>query len=92
MSCFCYKRGEFKSFVFFVAEFPGYAWLGLMSIDPHNSYSHFLQFNLCNAPNSVNIVLGNVWIVVVSEIWFHRNKIISKGGVVDHSKIFSLAQ
>jgi len=41
---------------------------------------------------SVNSVLGSVWIAVVREIWNHRNKIIFKGGVVDHLEIFSLAQ
>jgi len=29
---------------------------------------------------------------MVREIWCHRNKDIFKGGVVDHSKIFTLAQ
>jgi len=29
---------------------------------------------------------------MVSEIWSHRNRIIFKGGVLDYSEIFSLAQ
>jgi len=29
---------------------------------------------------------------MVREIWCHRNKVIFKGGVVDHSEIFTLAQ
>jgi len=37
-------------------------------------------------------VLGSVWIVVVREIWNHRNKIIFNSGVVAHLEIFSLAQ
>jgi len=36
--------------------------------------------------------MGNIWIGVVSEIWSPRNKIIFKGGVLDYSDIFSLAQ
>jgi len=29
---------------------------------------------------------------MVSEIWCHRNKVIFKGGVMDHFEIFSFAQ
>ena len=53
-------------------------WLGLVLVAPQDSYSHLLQFNICNASESVNLVLGSVWIVVVREIWCHRNKVISK--------------
>jgi len=45
-----------------------------------------------NAPESVHLGMRNIWIVVVSEIWSHRNKIIFKGGVFYSSEIFSLAQ
>ena len=47
---------------------------------------------MSNAPESVNLGMRNIWIAVVSEIWSHRNKIIFKDGVLDSSKIFSLAQ
>jgi len=33
-----------------------------------------------------------IWIVVVSEIWSLRNKIIFKEGVVDVSEVFALIQ
>jgi len=69
-----------------------FAWLGILSIAPLHAYSHFLQFRLCNAPESVNLGVENIWIAVVSEIWSHRNKIIFKAGVLDYSEIFSLAQ
>jgi len=57
-------------------------------VAPQDSYSHLLQFNICNAYESVNLVLESVWMVVVRKIWCHRNKIIFKGGVVDHSDFF----
>jgi len=31
-------------------------------------------------------------VAIVLEIWSHRNKVVFKGGVVDHEEIFSLAQ
>jgi len=40
----------------------------------------------------VNVAWGSVWIAVICEIWRHKNKHIFKGGVIDHSEIFSLAQ
>ena len=68
------------------------SWLGLASAAPIDPFSNFIQFSLCKASVSVNFVLGSVWIVVVREIWNHRNKIIFIGGMVDHHEIFSLAQ
>ena len=67
------------------------AWLGLKSVDSFNPHFHILQFNLCNAPNYVNLVLENVGIEVVSEFWCVRNNVIFKGGVMDHLETFSLA-
>jgi len=58
----------------------------------HTFVSYFPQFNILEAPTSVNLILGSVWIAVVSEIWRHRNKHIFKGGVIDHSEIFSMVQ
>jgi len=47
---------------------------------------------MCNASESVNAVWGTIWIVVVSEIWSLKDKIIIKGGVVDGSEVFALIQ
>jgi len=52
----------------------------------------FLQFKLGRTSESVNDVWGAIWIVVVSEIWKHRNKVIFKGGVIDVSEIFALVR
>jgi len=71
-----------------------HAWLGILSVASLHAYFHFLQFKLSNAPESVNLGVGYIWIAVVSEIWSHRNKIIFKGGVLDSYsfEVFSLAQ
>jgi len=69
-----------------------YVCLDILSVVPLCFYSHFLQFRLRNVPESVNLGLESIWIVVVSEIWSHRNKILFKDGVLDYSEIFSLAQ
>ena len=68
-----------------------YAWLGLWSVDSFNPHSHFLPFNLSNVSNDVNLVLRNVWIAVVNEIWHVRNNIVFEGGEAYHSEAFSLA-
>jgi len=47
---------------------------------------------LCYDPNSVNLGMRSIWIVVVGEIWSHRNKILFKGEVLNYSEIFSLVQ
>jgi len=69
-----------------------FTWMGITSVDHVDSVSHFLQFNLLNVSAQVNVVWSSVWIVVVNEIWKHRNKHIFQGGVIDHSKMFTLAQ
>ena len=66
-----------------------YAWLGVSFVDSNDVVSHFLHFNLCNVPNYVNVAWRSIWIVVIGEIWIHRNKYIFKGGVIDHLEIFS---
>ena len=97
LCCFCRKKKENLFHLFFGCKFAWlvwnlcYAWLWLKSVDHLNPHSHFSHINLCNAPISINLVLGNVWIAMVSEIWCHRNKIIFNGGVVDRSNIFFLA-
>ena len=61
-------------------------------MDHFDSRAHFQQFRLCSASESVNAVWGTIWIVVVSDIWSLRNKIIFKGGEVDASEVFALIQ
>jgi len=56
-----------------------------MSVDHVDPVSHFLQFNLLNASAQVKVVWSSVWIIVVNEIWKHRNKHIFQGGVIKHS-------
>jgi len=51
-----------------------------------------MQFKIFDAPTSVNLILGNVWIALVSELWRHKNKCIFNGELVVHFEIFSLAQ
>jgi len=62
------------------------------SLDHNESSYHFLQFKLDRASEPVNYVWGELWIVVVSEIWKQKNNVIFKGGVVDVSGMFTLAQ
>jgi len=33
-----------------------------------------------------------MWVAIVSEIWNHKNKVVFKGGIVDHEEVCSLAQ
>jgi len=69
-----------------------YAWMGITSVDHVDPVSHFLHFNLLNAPVQVNVVWSSVWIVVVSEIRKHMNKHIFQGGVINLSEVFIVAQ
>ena len=69
-----------------------YDWLGMNSIDLIILRSHFEHFKILDAPNSVNLIMGNIWIALVSAIWRHQNNCLFKGGVVDHTEVFSLAQ
>jgi len=96
LCCFCGEKEESKSHLFFGCKVSWlvwnicYTWLGVSSVDPLIPISHFTQFILIDAPSSVN--LGNIWIAVISELWRHNNNCIFKGGVIDYSEIFSLAQ
>jgi len=63
-----------------------------MSVDRVDPVSHFLQFNVLNAYAQLKAVWSSIWIAVVNEIWKHRNRHIFQGGVIDHSKMFTLAQ
>jgi len=66
-------------------------WLEVCSIDPFTPVSHFTQFRLLDESTSVNLIMGNIRIAVVSEIWRHKNDCTFKGRVIDHSEFFSLA-
>jgi len=96
--CLCGLKEESTNHMFFGCRIAWlvwnlcYTWLGVMSVAPHDSFSHLLQFNTSNASKYVNLVLESVWISVVREIWSHRNKVIFNDRVVNHSEIFSLAQ
>jgi len=39
-----------------------------------------------------NVVWKGMWVVIISEIWSHRNKIVFENGVVHAVEIFCLAQ
>jgi len=54
--------------------------------------SHFEHFKILDSPISNNLIMGNLWIVLVTEIWRHMNNCLFKGGVVDHTEVFSLTQ
>jgi len=69
-----------------------FVWLGVSFVSHNDPILNFHQFRMCNASATVNEVWGTVWIVVVSEIWKHMNKVIFKGGVVDIVKMFVMAQ
>jgi len=66
-----------------------YDWLGVSSIDLIVPGSHF---KILDASTLVNLIMGNVWITLVIEIWRHGNNCLFKGRVVDHTKVFPLAQ
>jgi len=66
-----------------------FAWLWVSSVDHLDPGSHLIHFKLFDALTSVNLILGSIWIAMVSEIWRHKNYCIFKGGVVDHFEIFS---
>jgi len=69
-----------------------FARLGITTVVPFHALSHFPQFRLSNAPESVNLGFGNIWIAMVNEIWCHRNKIVFNEEVLNLSEIFYLAQ
>jgi len=98
LCCFCRQLEESTNHLFFGCRVAWqiwnlcYDWLGLSSVDHNIPGSHFEHFKILDASTSVNLIMGNVWITLVSEIWRHKNNCLFKGGVVDHSKVFSLAQ
>jgi len=66
--------------------------MGLAAMDHREPKKHFESFRMSGVKDSVNHIWGGVWIAVVGELWFYRNKRIFKGGRVDHIEIFTLAQ
>ena len=67
-----------------------YDWLGVSSVDLLVPGSHFEHFKILDASTSVNLIMGNIWITLVSKIWRHMNNCLFKGEVVDHIEVFSL--
>jgi len=74
LCCFCGVKDEEINHLFFDCRIAWlvwnlcYEWLSILLVAPCCSYSHFLQFRLCNALESVNLGMGSIWIAVVSEI------------------------
>jgi len=69
-----------------------YTWLEVSSVNILSPWSHYELFKILDETISVNLILGNVWIALISEIWRHRNNCLFNGGVVDYSEVFSLTQ
>ena len=94
---FCRMAVESTKHIFFYCKIAWlvwnkcHAWLGIASVDHVDPTTHFLRFNLLNAHVQVNVVWNCVWIVVVSELWKHKINMFSKEGVIDLSKVFTLA-
>ncbi|XP_068466471.1 uncharacterized protein [Phaseolus vulgaris] len=53
---------------------------------------NFSQFRMSSAPTLMDEVWEGIWIVVVNEVWRHRNRVIFKGGGVDVLEAFTLVQ
>ena len=96
--CFCEEKEETISHFFFECRITWLVWsrcyalVGLKLADHLESASHFLHFNLFDTPTVVNLAFRNTIIVLVSEIWCHRNKHIFKVVLIDQFEIFSYAQ
>jgi len=66
-------------------------WIGNMAVRHKDVIIHFRSFHLLSQRPNVNKVWKGMWVAIVLEIWNHINKVVFKGGVVDHEEIFSLA-
>jgi len=66
--------------------------MGLALTGHRETKQHFLSFRMSGVNERVNQIWGSVWIVVVGELWKHRNKRIFNGGRISHNEIFSLVQ
>jgi len=67
-------------------------WIGISSVRQHTIVNHYQNFYLLCCNKKANVVWKGVWVAVVWEIWYHRNRIVFKNGVVDDVEIFTLAQ
>jgi len=97
LCCLCRVLEESTSHLFFGCRVTWlawnlcYVWLGVSSINILSPGSHIEQFKILDATTSVNLILGNVWIALVSEIWRHINIFLFNKGVVDYFEVFCLA-
>ena len=66
-----------------------FEWIGVQFVSHNVPLLNFFQFKLINASGDVR---GAVWIVVVSELWKHRNNVSFNRGVADVSEVFVLVQ
>jgi len=67
-------------------------WIGSVTTRHESIPFNFLSFHLMGLMNCVNRVWKGMWVVIATEIWNHRNKVVFRGGVVDEVKVFYLAQ
>jgi len=66
-------------------------WVGMASMSHRNSKNHLLIFRMSGVTESVNQVWG-VRIVVVGELWKHRNRKVFRSGKIDPIEIFAMSQ
>jgi len=52
---------------------------------------HFEGFRLNGVKESVNQIREGVWIAIVGELWYQKNRRIFRGGRLDHSETFTMA-
>jgi len=96
--CLCGEEEEITSHLFYTCRVSWlvwskcYEWMGLAGIVHRKPKKYFESFRMSGVKESVNEIWGGVWIVVVGELWFHRNKRIFRGGRIYHIEIFTLTQ
>ena len=62
-------------------------WIGISSVRQHTIVNHYQNFYLLCYNRKANVVWKSVWVAVVWEIWYHRNRIVFKNGMVDDMEI-----
>jgi len=67
-------------------------WLGISSTRSNEVYSHFCGFSLSFLSVKANKAWKGMWLVLVKEIWNHRNRLIFNKEKVDEVEIFALVQ